>query len=72
MYSGCYLYSGIRGLFLVLVSEQKQIVVCLVHQLIFIQYSRKLRPLQEAPILISPFFLINVEVFQYIRATKEL
>jgi hypothetical protein len=52
--------------------EQKHIFVCLVHQLIFIQYGRKLMPLQEAPILRSLFLRINVEAFQHIRATKEL
>jgi len=56
--------------FLFSFQEQKYIVVCLVHQLIFIQYGRKLMPLQEAPILRSLFLLINVEAFQHIRATK--
>jgi hypothetical protein len=51
--------------------EQKQIV-CLVHQLIFIQYGRKVMPLKEAPILRSFFFLTNVEAFQHIRGTKGL
>jgi hypothetical protein len=46
--------------------------MCLVHQQIFIQYDRKVMPLKEAPILISLFFLINVEAFQHIHATKEL
>jgi len=58
--------------FLFTCQEQKQIVVFLVHQLIFIQYGRKVMPLQEAPTLRSLFFLINVEAFQHIRATKEL
>ena len=58
--------------FLFSCQEQKEVVVCLVHKLIFIQYGRKVMPLKEAPILISLFFVINVEAFQHIHATKEL
>jgi hypothetical protein len=47
--------------FLFSFQEQKQIVLCLVHQLIFIQYGRKLMPLKEAPILGFLFLLINME-----------
>jgi hypothetical protein len=52
--------------------EQKQIVVCLVNQLIFVQYGRKVIPLQEAPILRSLVLFLNVEALQHIHATKEL
>jgi hypothetical protein len=67
----CYLFIQ-RNQRFVSCSLVRNIVVCLVHQLIFIQYGRQVMPLQEAPILRYLFILINVQALQHIRATEEL